>query len=982
MSICHLVATAQAVWVVNTSDDVYDGICNATHCSLREAIEAANTNNGPDSIVFNIPGPGPHVISPGPAALPGIIDSFLSINGTSQPGNFPMAGQIIIDGAMLTAMADHGLVINTRHTRIQGLCIRNFPGDGIQLFGGFVDDNYLSDITIGGVDKGNIITGNDGYGLEGPVNNRIRIQGNYIGTNLQYNAGLGNALDGLFLDVLDGDNVIIGGVAGSGRENVIGSNGFSGIKINLNNAAPEYDDFYLIGNYVGTDPSRTEMLGNLGFVFGGGQEGGGIIVIGDGDLAIGGSGDSINVIAYNYDGIFHRDFAGKTFHDNLFICNSNGGIRLEGGANNDITAPYNLCVGETTIWGMSDPNVRVDVYIHDDATCAGAPCQGASRLGTTQSDGSGAWTLNAAIPGGGSVTAIATDATGSSSEFADCLLVLDVEASNTGPYCPGDSIFLQATTTGTPSTIQWQGPNGYTSDELNPVDAVDSGLYMIVVDFGGCVFDTSETRVEFLPVTSDTLRVICGDEMFVVNGTVYDKDNLSGVEVLEGANAYGCDSIVVINLVPFPTPQGGLFVPEYACAGDTIDVSFLFQNPSGPYDVVYSNGVDPPDTLEGITSGYTFPQVVTGDMFFRLIEMKHAFIQCASTLIKARDTVLVSSIAVDADVSTYGDYNLSCHESDDGSISLNVTGSEGMVNYAWNNITLSGSDVSDLPAGDYSVTVTDVAGCSAVLDTTLTEPERLAPVIEVARPSCQGAADGSFTIDTILGGRGAIEWSPDNINFIPITSYPVLATDLAAGERDIYFRDDSACISETTVVIPDGDAAFVDAGPTLSIAAGDSTTLSFSSDLDDFDVQWSPAALVECPTCPTTKTAPQQSTFFNVRLTNEAGCVAVDSVLVQVFVPKRVYIPNVFSPNGDGVNDYFWIYANDFAMDVEYVVIADRGGTVVYSDEDLSLSDQMSGWDGTFDGEPLNPGVFTYLIRIRFSDGKVVPYSGTVTLVR
>ena len=200
-----LFLAGQALHRVNSSDDVDDTVCNAAHCSLREALNASNTNIGPDSIIFNIPGPGPHIINLN-SPLPGILDSFLVIEGCSQPGNNPMNGQVVIDGSNLAGPADHGLVIYARHTKINGLVIRNFPGDGIQIFGGLIDDPFISNITIGGAGKGNVITGNGSAGIEGPVDRQISIKGNYIGTDLNFTQGLGTGWDGLLLSVLSGQN--------------------------------------------------------------------------------------------------------------------------------------------------------------------------------------------------------------------------------------------------------------------------------------------------------------------------------------------------------------------------------------------------------------------------------------------------------------------------------------------------------------------------------------------------------------------------------------------------------------------------------------------------------------------------------------------------------------------------------------------------------------------------------------------------------
>ncbi len=203
---------AQAIWVVNTTDDSVDGVCNAAHCSLGDAIEAANGNAGPDSIVFNIPGAGPHLIQQMAAPLPEITDPELVINGTSQAGNFPMDGQIVIDGSSLAGTNDNGLRIQVGDVRVYGLQIQNFPASGIYVEGGVMGaPAYLSRITIGAQDRGNVLIGNRFHGIEGDFAGDISIQSNFVGTDLAFSPGLGNGSDGVQMRMSTGANSIVGG---------------------------------------------------------------------------------------------------------------------------------------------------------------------------------------------------------------------------------------------------------------------------------------------------------------------------------------------------------------------------------------------------------------------------------------------------------------------------------------------------------------------------------------------------------------------------------------------------------------------------------------------------------------------------------------------------------------------------------------------------------------------------------------------------
>ncbi|MDX1410338.1 MAG: hypothetical protein R3330_19440, partial [Saprospiraceae bacterium] len=343
--------------------------------------------------------------------------------------------------------------------------------------------------------------------------------------------------------------VMIGGAFAAEEGNYLCSNGFSGMRLRIEDAAQISPTMRIAGNRIGTSVTTLDNLGNTGGNFSGSIAGGGIVVLGEGPLRIGGGSDSSNIIAYNPDGIYLDGVSRKTLHQNLFFCNTNAAITLLNMANDGIQEPNSICLGPDAVQGQCEANARVDLYLNDDTGCPGVPCQGRTYLGNTTADASGAWTYPASLPMGTSVTALATNNMGSTSVFSRCSDMLEVIASNTGPYCQGDTIFLMADFVGTPTnpTFEWSGPGAFESSDQNPTGAMLPGLYLLVVRDGDCV-DTSETVVEVNGTTQGTLTDICIGEQYVINGTVYDLNNTQGIETLEGANRFGCDSIVFIDL--------------------------------------------------------------------------------------------------------------------------------------------------------------------------------------------------------------------------------------------------------------------------------------------------------------------------------------------------------------------------------------------------------------------------------------------------
>jgi len=118
---------------------------------------------------------------------------------------------------------------------------------------------------------------------------------------------------------------------------------------------------------------------------------------------------------------------------------------------------------------------------------------------------------------------------------------------------------------------------------------------------------------------------------------------------------------------------------------------------------------------------------------------------------------------------------------------------------------------------------------------------------------------------------------------------------------------------------------------------------------------------------------------YTVVVTSEFGCRSADSVLVAAFCPLRFYVPNAFSPNGDGVNDEFRVYAQD--AEAIRLQLFDRWGNHVYE-----YTPASPAWLGNMDGQDAAPGSYTYSLEVDGFDeaGRFVTRrtTGTVLLVR
>jgi gliding motility-associated-like protein len=137
---------------------------------------------------------------------------------------------------------------------------------------------------------------------------------------------------------------------------------------------------------------------------------------------------------------------------------------------------------------------------------------------------------------------------------------------------------------------------------------------------------------------------------------------------------------------------------------------------------------------------------------------------------------------------------------------------------------------------------------------------------------------------------------------------------------------------------------------------------------------WTPAAGLDTTAGPSPIATPKTNTVYTVTITDGSGCIAKRQVTVTILHDNDLFIPNSFSPNKDGANDYFIVRGNNL-FGVRLTVF-DRWGEKIFES-----TNPFIGWDGTYEGEDLNPGVFTYVVTVNYNDRQTITRSGTITLI-
>ena len=495
--------------------DTSDGVCEDTSgdCTLRAAIEQANASGG-GIIEFNISGASPHTIQPA-SALPTITQRVV-VDGMSQPvGSSTADVQIELDGTNAGTDTD-GFAISASGGEVRGLAINRFGGDGISLTSGgsvSIVGNLIGTDTTGAADQGNggvglsitgpdnrvwenVISGNESHGvsISGASATNNYVAANFIGTDLDGDADLGNT----------GAGVLISGASGiTLLENVISGNDSYGVRITGSGA----DGNRLEGNLIGTQSDGATALAN-------GSHG---VRISGGAYR---NAVETNTIAHNGgDGVSITGNAttGNTVWENGIHSNTGLGIDLgpNGGTANDTldadTGPHGLqnfpvlssagILGdEVQIFGSLNAAVEteyiVDFYTSDACDGSGNG-EGQAWLGfsrvATDAAGDAGISVNtllgsireAQTPVGSHITATATGTDGTS-EFSACVEAVDLPD-------------LELSASGVSIDETGSNDSGIISVALTELPAADVAVHVINTDSGA----VSALPAEFSFATDD-----------------------------------------------------------------------------------------------------------------------------------------------------------------------------------------------------------------------------------------------------------------------------------------------------------------------------------------------------------------------------------------------------------------------------------------------------------------------------------------------
>ena len=177
-----------------------------------------------------------------------------------------------------------------------------------------------------------------------------------------------------------------------------------------------------------------------------------------------------------------------------------------------------------------------------------------------------------------------------------------------------------------------------------------------------------------------------------------------------------------------------------------------------------------------------------------------------------------------------------------------------------------------------------------------------------------------------------------------------------------------------------------DLGEDVVLEAGKSKSLDphHSSGTDDLQYIWSVSGDVgslSCTDCPSVLVRPLKNTIYTLTITDRFGCMAKDSVFFEVVPVEKIYVPNAFSPDGDGNNDVFHIQGEPGSATIKWLRVLDRWGSLVFEQLDGILNDPAYGWNGRLAGQLASNGVYIWAAELEFADGRRKVLKGDVMLL-
>lgn len=285
--------------------------------------------------------------------------------------------------------------------------------------------------------------------------------------------------------------------------------------------------------------------------------------------------------------------------------------------------------------------------------------------------------------------------------------------------------------------------------------------------------------------------------------------------------------------------------------------------------------------------------------------------------------------------------------------------------------------------GEYSIVVLDKGnGCKKsetikIIEET-NKPSKLNFNFET--PLCFGEENGIININSTDGGFGPYTYflNGQKLNELSVSQ-------IKSGSYTLEVRDIHDCSYQTSFEILEPQLFTVETDEELQLVFQESATISFDANYPKSainEVRWlDSTGKILGTDFDLDYTGLKSEEIFLEVITNN-GCESRASIKIIIDTELKVYFPNIFSPNGDGVNDRLEIFKNKIPANLDRVSIYDRLGNKVFEETNYDTGINSEGWDGTFNQRPVLPGVYIMMVELTDYSGKKQILKRDITVVR
>jgi len=321
-----------------------------------------------------------------------------------------------------------------------------------------------------------------------------------------------------------------------------------------------------------------------------------------------------------------------------------------------------------------------------------------------------------------------------------------------------------------------------------------------------------------------------------------------------------------------------------------------------------------------------------------------------------------------------------CIDEDDSNIILdmNIGGdNSGIGSWLSPHITDENDfDVKSAGIGSHIITYEyNILGCSFSVDTVIVVYGSPILEFEIERVYCDNIALARLIVETngntlYVDGDEVVDI--DNIIISEVGRYSITLTN----------PEGCSTTEEIEIEALDIDPSNIDGESEVLLGNSSSYETNDLGDLPNIVYTWTLGDEIVCDDCLFIDIEPTEDTELCMFASYSDSCFQDFCIDIKVLVETELYVPNIFSPNGDGMNDYFKFQSNSDNLMIESINIFDRWGELMFEANGLINNEEAVMWDGSFNGSPCISGVYIYVIKYREIEGNMVEKAGDVTVMR